>query len=104
MYVSEYLNGGRIVAHGEITDLTGGFTLEGVVPFSLFVLKKDPSAEDSCLIDVKCYCDDEHSVCPFNAGEWSACSVDSIDASSSPILSTYRLFWGAGCEAKPHIV
>lgn len=39
-YVSEFMSGGRIVAHGKITDLSDGFKLSNGVPFSVYVRPK----------------------------------------------------------------
>lgn len=32
-YISEFVNGGRIVSHGKINDLLSGFRLPGDIPF-----------------------------------------------------------------------
>ena len=39
-YVSEFMSGGRIVAHGKIADLTNGFRLPNGAPFSVYVRPK----------------------------------------------------------------
>ena len=39
-YVSEFMSGGRIVAHGKIADLTNGFRLSNGAPFSVYVRPK----------------------------------------------------------------
>ena len=40
-YISEFMNGGRIVAHGQITDLTQGFRLAGGALFTVYARPKD---------------------------------------------------------------
>lgn len=41
-YISEFMNGGRIVSHGKINDLSNGFKLPGDVPFS-FMSDRNPA-------------------------------------------------------------
>lgn len=96
------MNAGRICQHGEITDLTEGFSIpfgvDKLSPFSLFITKKDDSADDTVLVDCLCYSDNamgrSHSALPVNCNEWTPAAITSIEAGAID-LDDYRVFWGA---------
>lgn len=98
MYVSEFMNGGRIVSHGEIQTLKKGFKLcEGCVPFSIYLVKKQDSAQELAVLNVKCMEDTDFAEAPFYVNEWTPCAITEIAPDETDaILTNYRLFWGAG--------
>ena len=95
-YISEFMNGGRIVSHGKVNDLTNGFKLQGNNPFSIYVRPKGTTTDIDMTLNVQCYQDEEASEAPFTLNDWSPLLVSEISASQNDILSEYDIFWGSG--------
>lgn len=58
-YITEAMNGGRIVAHGQITDLSFGFKLPHGELFSVFIRPKTQVSTLDTVLSVKCQQDDD---------------------------------------------
>lgn len=96
-YISEFVGGGRVVSHGQITDLTKGFRLESGNPFSVYVRPKEGVASFDCILSVRCYQDDEFSDAPVTFYDWSPLAICEIAPSEDEdLLKTYDIFWGSG--------
>lgn len=109
-YVSEFVNGGRIVCHGKIDDLSEGFTLKGNVPFSLYIRQKseediDPTydgdlSDTDVLVTAKCYEDCDATPIPVAMLQWSPVLFNEIEPDTE-LLRAYDIYWGAGTRAFP---
>lgn len=94
-YLNENMEVARIMSHGQIADLAGGFKLTYGIPFSVFIAPKAGVAHSTLLVDCQLYQDNASSPCPINTGDWCEPSIleiaiDAID------LTDYDVFWGAG--------
>lgn len=92
----------RILSHGEITDLSGGFSLGGV-PFSLFLRPKGQDAATAVVAPCRLICDDETRPFPFTVGDWTPGAVVSVPPHAID-TDVYEVYWGAGepiKKAKP---
>lgn len=90
----------RILTKGQITDLKSGFSLEGRIPFSVFVRAKTASMATNTLLNCKLILDKEAGAFPVVLGDWtpgviSVISPDGID------LEKYEVYWGAGDIKQP---
>lgn len=55
-YISEFMNGGRILSHGKIESLSQGFKLPNDTPFSVYIRPKDTASEAlDTVLSVKCF-------------------------------------------------
>ena len=99
-YISEYMNGGRIVSHGKITDLSGGFRLGGQL-FTLYPRPKEGQEATDVTLSVRCYQDEGFSEAPFACNDWSPLAVAEIAPDASGLLDTCDLYWGSGSYVKP---
>ena len=66
-YISEFMNGGRIVSHGKIDDLSNGFKLPGEVPFSVYVRPKFSTSTLDTVLAVRCSQDEKPSEAPYRS-------------------------------------
>lgn len=94
-YISEFMNGGRIVAHGKIDDLANGFSLPNEAPFSIYIRPKYSASTVDAVLNIKCYQDEEYSEAPVVLNDWSPLAITAI-APNAEILNTHDLYWGAG--------
>lgn len=94
-YISETMNGGRIVAHGKITDLSKGFKLPDGALFSIYIRPKFSTSTVDTVLAVKCYQDDKFSEAPFVFNDWSPLSIKEI-APDTTLLKTNDVYWGSG--------
>jgi hypothetical protein len=94
-YISEFMNGGRIVSHGKITDLANGFSLPGKSPFSIYVKPKYVGSDIDAVLNVKCYQDDVSGEAPIVLNDWSPMAIVEI-APNSDILQQNDIYWGSG--------
>lgn len=46
-YISEFINGGRIVSHGKVENLDNGFSLPDNMPFSVYIRPKAETAKST---------------------------------------------------------
>lgn len=95
-YISEFMNGGRIVSHGKIADLSKGFKLPSGNPFSVYVRPKYSVSTLDTVLTVLCSQDEELSEAPVAFNDWSPLAVTEI-APNAELLKTNDVFWGSGC-------
>lgn len=94
-YISETLNGGRIISHGKITDLRNGFKLPNGALFSIYIRPKFSTSTVDTVLSVKCYQDELFSEAPFVFNDWSPLSISEI-APDKALLNTNDVYWGSG--------
>lgn len=94
-YISEFMNGGRIVSHGQITDLSKGFTLPNEEPFSIFIRPKFGVSTLDTVLSVRCSQDNGCSDVPIAYNDWSPLAVVEI-APNADFLKTNDVYWGSG--------
>ena len=94
-YISEFMNGGRIVSHGQISDLSGGFKLPGGQPFSIYVRPKEDTDVLDTVLSVRCAQDRELSEAPVLFNDWTPLAIVEIGAESE-ILNDNDIYWGSG--------
>lgn len=94
-YISEFMNSGRILAHGKIESLADGFHLPNDTPFSIYIRPKYSNSDMDAVLSVKCYQDDDFSDAPIVINDWSPMAIKAI-APNADFLNTYDLYWGAG--------
>lgn len=98
-YISEFMNGGRIVSHGKISDLTNGFKLPGGEPFSVYIRPKFSTSTLDTVISVRCSQDEQLSEAPVLFNDWSPMAIVEIGADAE-ILKTNDIYWGSGCNVE----
>lgn len=84
----------RILTHGQITDLTNGFKLDGQ-PFSIYVRPKSTVTAVDITVSAKCICDTAASAIPVPFNDWTPASIVELSANAIS-LSSYDVYWGAG--------
>lgn len=94
-YITEAMNGGRIVAHGQITDLSSGFKLPHGELFTVFVRPKTQVSTLDTVLSVKCQQDYDFSAAPVVFNDWSPLAIKEI-APNNDLLTTCDLYWGSG--------
>ena len=94
-YISEFMNGGRIVSHGKIKSLATGFNLPNETPFSVYIRPKFGTSEIDTLLSVKCYQDEAFADAPIAYNDWSPMAIVEI-APDDAILETCDIYWGCG--------
>lgn len=94
-YISETIGGGRIVSHGQITELSNGFNLPDGVPFTLYVRPKYSVSTVDTVISVRLYQEDSFAPVPVQYNDWSPCVISEL-APDSEILKTNDIYWGSG--------
>lgn len=94
-YISEFMNGGRIVSHGKIESLAQGFKLPKDALFTVYARPKTQTADIDAVLSVKCYQDDSFSDAPVPLYDWSPLAIREI-APNDEILSVCDLYWGSG--------
>jgi hypothetical protein len=95
-YISEQMTAGRIVSHGKITSLSGGFRLPSNLPFSIYIRPKTSVSNLDIALNVKCYQDEAASEAPFVFNDWSPLAIVEISSGQDSILDTNDLYWGSG--------
>ena len=94
-YITEAMNGGRIVSHGQIADLSQGFSLPDGVPFTVYIRPKFSVSTLDTVLKVKLYQEDGFSDAPVAFNDWSPLVISEI-APDAEILKTNDLYWGSG--------
>lgn len=84
----------RILSKGKITDLSSGFSLDGV-PFSVFVRPKDATMEANTLVRCQLICDKTDGDFPVPIGDWTPGAIVKISPNGIS-LDDYDVYWGAG--------
>lgn len=98
-YISETIGGGRLVSHGQITDLSQGFRLPDGVPFTVFVRPKYSVSTLDTVLSVKLYQENGFSPAPLTFSDWSPLLISEI-APDTSFLDTNDLFWGSGQQVE----
>ena len=94
-YISETIGGGRIVSHGQITDLSKGFKLPDGVPFTIYVRPKYSVSTVDTVLSVKLYQEEGFSSAPVPFNDWSPCVISEL-ATDTEVLKTNDIYWGSG--------
>ena len=94
VFISEQMIAGRIVSHGQITDLSTAFSVPGNLPFTVWAQPKDDTVT-SVMINCKCYQDEVASPAPVACGDWSPLAIVEIEAGAVD-LTAVDLYWGCG--------
>ncbi len=94
-FISEFMNGGRILSHGQIMDLSNGFALQEEIPFSIYIRPKHTTSALDAIVSVRCYQEDEFSNAPIVLHDWTPLAITGI-APDSSILEQYDIYWGCG--------
>ena len=94
-YISETMDGGRILSHGKITDQSKGFKLPNEALFSIYVRPKFGTSTVDTVLSVKCYQDEQFSEAPFAFNDWSPLSIKEI-APDKTLLASNDVYWGSG--------
>lgn len=94
-YISEFVGGGRIVSHGQITDLSEGFKLPGGQLFSVYIRPKYSVSTPDTVLSVNLYQESGFSDAPVAFNDWSPLLIREI-APNPDILTTNDIYWGSG--------
>ncbi len=94
-YISEFMGGGRIVSHGQITDLSNGFRLPNGEAFTVYVRPKFSVSTLDTVLNVKLYQEDDFSAAPVLFNDWSPLVITEL-APDTEVLKTNDLYWGSG--------
>ena len=84
----------RILAKGQITILSSGFSLGGK-PFSIFVRSKQPTLNTNMVVNCKLICDKEAGDFPILLGDWTPGAICELSANAID-LTQFDVYWGAG--------
>ena len=96
-FVSDTMMIGRVSSKGQITDLSTAFSLDGNIPFSLFIIEKTVQSTQPVLVDCTLYQDDTNANCPFTPNVWDVPAV--VEVSINGIdLTAYDVYWVAGVD------
>jgi hypothetical protein len=113
-YVSNEMFAGRLSAHGQITDLSSGFKLDALLPFSIFIIPKsvvsdgvivdeiDPESDKEIGLIVNCrtYQNADTKPLPVMFYDWTPGAIMEIAADAID-LDTYYVYWGCGQTINP---
>lgn len=102
-FISEFMNGGRIVSHGKIESLSNGFKIGGGIPFSVYLHPRLSSENTDEIVKVKCYQDENFGDAPLSLNDWTPLAISEI-APNDELLETYDVYWGCGSYVDPNIV
>lgn len=94
-YISEVIGGGRIVSHGQVSDLSRGFKLPDGVPFTVYIRPRFSVSTPDTVLSVKLYQEDGFEPAPVAFNDWSPLVISEI-APDTELLKTNDLFWGSG--------
>lgn len=99
-YVSNEMFAGRLSAHGQITDLSEGFKLDALLPFSICVVPKSATTDVLLIVDLKLLQDDSSSDFPVPLNDWTPGAILEISANAIDLMS-YDVFWACGQTINP---
>ena len=87
---------GRVLSHGQITDLSEGFSLGGLM-FSLFIIPKGKSVDPTAPVIVSCQTlqNDSAEDTPMAVNWWNPHALRSLPADAID-LDDYDVYWAAG--------
>lgn len=83
----------KIFSHGQITDLTNGFTFEKSLVFSIFAVPKSSSSPDVFTLNARLVGDTVASAVPIAVNRWNHVAIVEIQPDTQ-LLSQYDLYWG----------
>ena len=92
--MNDSLYSSRILSHGKITDLTGGFSLPDNLPFSVYVRKKANTLDTDVIMKCRCILDSEESDLPVPLNDWTPAEIVKISANALSIAD-YDIYWGS---------
>lgn len=100
-YISEFINGGRIVSHGVITSemIKNGFKINNGSLFTIYIRPKVTMEDIDIALPVKLYQDDELQNAPFAFNEWSPLLIEEIGVipdTTLQLLENCDIYWGSG--------
>lgn len=94
-YISETVGGGRIVSHGQVTDLSRGFKLPDGGTFTVYVRPKYSVSTVDTVLTVRCSQDESLTEAPVPFNDWSPLAISEI-VPNSELLKTNDVYWGSG--------
>lgn len=94
-YISETVGGGRIVSHGQVTDLSRGFKLPDGGTFTVYVRPKYSVSTVDTVLNVRLYQEEGFSPVPVPFNDWSPCVISEL-APDTEALNTNDIYWGSG--------
>ena len=94
-YILETIGGGRIVSHGQITDLSKGFKLPDGVPFTIYVRPKYSVSTVDTVLNVRLYQEEGFWPVPVPFNDWSPCCMGGL-APDTEVRNTKDIYWGSG--------
>ena len=83
----------RIIAKGRISDLSKGFSLDGV-PFSVYVRSKENTMLSDTLLECRLIGDKAVGALPVPIGDWTPAMIAYISPNAID-LQKYEVYWGA---------
>ena len=96
--MNEIMYSVRVLCHGQITDLSKPFSLQGT-PFSVFIRPKTAIMDQSVIAKVRLMCDTEISDFPLPVNDWTPGAIREIGAGSID-LTKFDVYYGAGNNNK----
>lgn len=93
-FIMNEMNILRILAKGQITSLSSGFSLGGK-PFSIFIRSKQPTLSTNMVVNCKLICDKEAGAFPCALGDWTPGAIAEISPNAID-LTEFDVYWGAG--------
>lgn len=94
-YISEMIGGGRIVSHGQIGDLSRGFSLPNGEPFTVYVRPKFSVSTLDTVLGVRLYQEESFAPAPVVFNDWSPLLISEL-APDNEITKTNDVYWGSG--------
>jgi len=106
-FVSDQMRSGRIVSHGQITDLTAGFKPVNAVNFSIVVIPKanittgviSAPTNIGIMVSMAMYQDDDFSDYPVYFNNETIALIKEIEADAID-LDTYDVYWSSGSKVQ----
>lgn len=84
----------KILSHGQVTDLSSGFSLGGGKGFSIFLKPKQATMLLNITVNCRCVNDNSFSVLPCPLNDWTPALIQSIGVNAID-LTEYDVYWGA---------
>jgi hypothetical protein len=88
------LYAGRVLSHGQITDLTEAFTLDGLM-FSIFLIPKDDEIVAPLVVTCKTLQNAVAAATPMVLNWWNPHALLELPADAID-LDVYDVYWAAG--------
>ena len=97
------LYSGRILAHGQITDLGEGFSLPDKTMFSIFVAPKAATDASFIIVSCKSLQNTQSANTPVLLNDWTPHGLKELPANCID-LDDYDVYWGAGHNYKLEVI